>query len=62
MLFRSEAGRDEREQRRVLQEHDAVEVRLGVHAEDGGLDRVERLVVRDGIGGPGEQHDTELHS
>ena len=36
------------------------ELHTSRHSVDGGLDRVERLVVRDGIGGPGEQHDTEL--
>ena len=30
------------------------------HSVDGGLYRVERLVVRDGVSGPGEGHDTKL--
>ena len=38
------------------------ELHTSRHSVDGGLDRIERLVVRDRIGGPGEQHDTELHS
>lgn len=38
------------------------ELHTNRHSVDGGLDRIERLVVRDGIRGPGEQHDTELHS
>ena len=29
---------------------------------DGGLDRIERLVVWDGIGGPREHHDPKLHT